>query len=91
MQATKEGEVSWESPWGPGRPGWHIECSAMSAEVLGPVIDIHGGGADLVFPHHENELAQSRAACSHSTVRYWVSPPAYSSGSVSCLGDPLWG
>ena len=58
--------------WGPGRPGWHIECSAMSAHVLGPVIDIHGGGVDLVFPHHENELAQSRAACSHSTVRYWV-------------------
>lgn len=71
-KAAKEGEISWESPWGPGRPGWHIECSAMSADVLGPVVDIHGGGADLVFPHHENELAQSKAACSHSTVRYWM-------------------
>jgi len=71
-KGAKEGEVQWDSPWGPGRPGWHIECSAMSADTLGPVIDIHGGGADLVFPHHENELAQSRAACSHSHVRYWM-------------------
>lgn len=54
------GEPSWESPWGPGRPGWHIECSAMIRSVMGPVIDIHGGGRDLVFPHHENELAQSQ-------------------------------
>eukprot|EP00241_Pyramimonas_parkeae_P001508 CAMPEP_0114262438 /NCGR_PEP_ID=MMETSP0058-20121206/21805_1 /TAXON_ID=36894 /ORGANISM="Pyramimonas parkeae, CCMP726" /LENGTH=485 /DNA_ID=CAMNT_0001378309 /DNA_START=319 /DNA_END=1776 /DNA_ORIENTATION=- len=71
-KAAKEGELSWPSPWGPGRPGWHIECSAMSERILGPVIDIHGGGADLVFPHHENELAQSKAACSHSHVRYWM-------------------
>ncbi|EFN53199.1 hypothetical protein CHLNCDRAFT_137034 [Chlorella variabilis] len=61
-KAAKPGEPTWESPWGPGRPGWHIECSAMIREVLGEVIDIHGGGRDLVFPHHENELAQSRAA-----------------------------
>ena len=61
-KAAKAGEPTWESPWGPGRPGWHIECSAMIREVMGPVIDIHGGGRDLVFPHHENELAQSRAA-----------------------------
>ncbi|KAG2482286.1 hypothetical protein HYH03_018771 [Edaphochlamys debaryana] len=62
-KAAKAGEPSWPSPWGPGRPGWHIECSAMIAELMGPVIDIHGGGQDLVFPHHENELAQSQAAC----------------------------
>jgi cysteinyl-tRNA synthetase len=62
-KATKEGEdTSWESPWGKGRPGWHIECSAMAAKLLGPAFEIHGGGLDLVFPHHENELAQSRAA-----------------------------
>ena len=62
-KATKEGEdTSWESPWGKGRPGWHIECSAMAAKLLGPSFEIHGGGLDLVFPHHENELAQSRAA-----------------------------
>ena len=58
-QSAKAGEPSWASPWGPGRPGWHIECSAMIEALLGPVIDIHGGGVDLVFPHHENELAQS--------------------------------
>jgi cysteinyl-tRNA synthetase len=62
-KATKEGEdTSWDSPWGKGRPGWHIECSAMAAKLLGPAFEIHGGGLDLVFPHHENELAQSRAA-----------------------------
>lgn len=61
-KAAKPGEPTWDSPWGPGRPGWHIECSAMIREVMGKVIDIHGGGRDLVFPHHENELAQSRAA-----------------------------
>mmetsp|Transcript_23440 Transcript_23440/g.39213 ORF Transcript_23440/g.39213 Transcript_23440/m.39213 type:complete len:617 (+) Transcript_23440:218-2068(+) len=71
-KGAKEGEIRWDSPWGPGRPGWHIECSAMSLDTLGPIIDIHGGGADLIFPHHENELAQSRAACSHSHVRYWM-------------------
>ncbi|MDR2455035.1 MAG: cysteine--tRNA ligase, partial [Deltaproteobacteria bacterium] len=60
-KAAKPGEPSWPSPWGPGRPGWHIECSAMSARLLGPSFDIHGGGQDLIFPHHENELAQSGA------------------------------
>jgi cysteinyl-tRNA synthetase len=58
----RPGEPSWETPWGPGRPGWHLECSAMATKYLGPTFDIHGGGLDLVFPHHENELAQSRAA-----------------------------
>src|ERR1700760_4976902 len=59
---AKPGEPFWESPWGRGRPGWHIECSAMSTELLGTHFDIHGGGMDLMFPHHENELAQSRSA-----------------------------
>lgn len=72
MQSTKPGEPAWESPWGPGRPGWHIECSAMSAEHLGHKFDIHGGGMDLIFPHHENEIAQSCAACADSQVRYWL-------------------
>ncbi|XP_019084919.1 PREDICTED: cysteine--tRNA ligase 2, cytoplasmic-like isoform X2 [Camelina sativa] len=65
-KAAKTGEPSWESPWGPGRPGWHIECSAMSAHYLSPRFDIHGGGADLKFPHHENEIAQTCAACEDS-------------------------
>ncbi|CAI9096160.1 OLC1v1032244C2 [Oldenlandia corymbosa var. corymbosa] len=71
-KAAKPEEPSWESPWGPGRPGWHIECSAMSARYLTHSFDIHGGGMDLIFPHHENEIAQSCAACSESNVRYWV-------------------
>ncbi|MDQ4149413.1 MAG: cysteine--tRNA ligase [Actinomycetota bacterium] len=72
-KGAKPGEPSWESPWGPGRPGWHIECSAMSAKYLGMGFDIHGGGADLVFPHHENEIAQSEAAEGTSPfVRYWL-------------------
>jgi cysteinyl-tRNA synthetase len=69
---SKEGEPSWDSPWGTGRPGWHIECSAMSAEHLGETFDIHGGGKDLVFPHHENEIAQSTAASGKEFVRYWM-------------------
>ncbi|KAF5940275.1 hypothetical protein HYC85_021442 [Camellia sinensis] len=71
-KAAKPGEPSWDSHWGPGRPGWHIECSAMSAHYLTYSFDIHGGGMDLIFPHHENELAQSCAACSDSNVSYWV-------------------
>ncbi|CAL9045638.1 unnamed protein product [Musa banksii] len=71
-KAAKPGEPSWDSPWGPGRPGWHIECSAMSAQYLGDAFDIHGGGKDLIFPHHENELAQSRAACPEHKVSYWM-------------------
>jgi cysteinyl-tRNA synthetase len=65
-------EVKWDSPWGPGRPGWHIECSAMSSELLGDHFDIHGGGADLQFPHHENEIAQSEGAHQCSFVNYWM-------------------
>lgn len=71
-KAAKPGEPSWESPWGEGRPGWHIECSAMSEKYLGLPFDIHGGGADLVFPHHENECAQSECACDGTFARYWM-------------------
>ncbi|WP_067219858.1 cysteine--tRNA ligase [Marinomonas gallaica] len=69
---VKEGEVHWESPWGKGRPGWHIECSAMSTHCLGSHFDIHGGGPDLKFPHHENEIAQSEAATGEQYVNYWM-------------------
>jgi len=71
-KAAKEGEPAWESPWGMGRPGWHIECSAMSTRYLGNHYDIHGGGTDLIFPHHENEIAQSEAATGESYVNHWV-------------------
>ncbi|XP_020213993.1 cysteine--tRNA ligase, chloroplastic/mitochondrial isoform X2 [Cajanus cajan] len=71
-KSAKPGEPFWESPWGPGRPGWHIECSAMSATYLGYSFDIHGGGIDLVFPHHENEIAQSCAACKKSDISVWM-------------------
>ena len=71
-KAAKPGEPAWESPWGPGRPGWHIECSAMSVHHLGATFDVHGGGKDLTFPHHENEIAQSRAATGQAFARYWV-------------------
>ena len=68
----KEGEPYWESPWGKGRPGWHIECSVMSKKYLGEQIDIHGGGEDLIFPHHENEIAQSEAASGKTFANYWM-------------------
>jgi cysteinyl-tRNA synthetase len=74
-KATKPGEpesVSWESPWGPGRPGWHLECSAMCQKYLGTTFDVHGGGKDLVFPHHENEIAQSEAASGQELAHYWL-------------------
>ncbi len=71
-KAAKPGEPFWESPYGPGRPGWHIECSAMSEELLGAHFDIHGGGQDLLFPHHENEIAQSEGAHGHRFVNYWM-------------------
>lgn len=71
-KASKPGEPSWESPWGPGRPGWHIECSAMSYYHLSPQIDIHGGGNDLIFPHHENEIAQTESLTGKPFARYWV-------------------
>jgi cysteinyl-tRNA synthetase len=71
-KAAKPGEPSWDSPWGPGRPGWHIECSAMCMRLLGKTFDIHGGGLDLQFPHHENELAQSESYTGETFVRYWM-------------------
>ena len=71
-KASKPGEPAWESPWGPGRPGWHIECSAMNLQHLGEQIDIHGGGNDLIFPHHENEIAQTECLTGKSFARYWV-------------------
>jgi cysteinyl-tRNA synthetase len=71
-KGAKPGEPAWDSPWGPGRPGWHIECSAMSLKYLGPGFDIHGGGRDLIFPHHENEIAQAEGALGGTFVRFWV-------------------
>jgi cysteinyl-tRNA synthetase len=80
---SKPGEPSWDSPWGPGRPGWHIECSAMSMQLLGESIDIHGGGLDLMFPHHENELAQSESASGKPFSRYWLHNGLMQSGPVA--------
>jgi cysteinyl-tRNA synthetase len=71
-KSSKPGEPAWDSPWGPGRPGWHIECSVMSARYLGETFDIHGGGKDLIFPHHENEVAQAEALTGRPFARYWV-------------------
>ncbi|MBH24774.1 MAG: cysteine--tRNA ligase [Myxococcales bacterium] len=81
-KSCKPGEPSWESPWGAGRPGWHIECSAMSCKHLGDTFDIHGGGNDLVFPHHENEIAQSEGATGAPFARYWMH-----SGMVNVMRD----
>src|SRR4051794_6677478 len=101
-KATKPGEdTSWDSPWGAGRPGWHIECSVMAEEAFGPVFEIHGGGLDLVFPHHENELAQSRAL-GHEFARLWMhngmleftgEKMAKSVGNIVTLRDAIdtWG
>jgi cysteinyl-tRNA synthetase len=82
-KAAKPGEPDWESPWGPGRPGWHIECSAMSLALLGDGFDLHGGGDDLVFPHHENERAQAEAA-GHPFARHWIH-----SGMVTLAGEKM--
>jgi len=83
-KAAKPGEPEWESPWGKGRPGWHIECSAMVKELLGNQIDIHTGGEDLVFPHHENEIAQSEAATAKPLAKYWMH-----NGFVKIRGDKM--
>src|SRR6476646_9790516 len=82
-KAAKPGEPDWESPWGRGRPGWHIECSAMSLEILGEAFDLHGGGDDLVFPHHENERAQAEGA-GHAFARHWIH-----SGMVMVGGEKM--
>lgn len=71
-KSAKEGEICWDSPWGKGRPGWHIECSAMNRVAFGETIDIHGGGRDLIFPHHENEIAQTEALTGKQFVKYWI-------------------
>ena len=83
-KAAKPGEPAWPSPWGPGRPGWHIECSAMSAKYLGVSFDIHAGGADLIFPHHENEIAQSEGSSGARFARYWLH-----NGMVNLGGEKL--
>ncbi len=83
-KGAKPGEPSWDSPWGPGRPGWHIECSAMSMKYIGPTLDIHCGGQDLIFPHHENEIAQSECATDRPFVRYWVH-----NGFVNLAGEKM--
>jgi cysteinyl-tRNA synthetase len=81
---SKEGEPFWDSPWSKGRPGWHIECSAMSTNILGPTLDIHGGGRDLIFPHHENEIAQSEGTYGVPFVKYWVH-----NGFVTISGEKM--
>jgi len=83
-KSAKPEEPAWDSPWGPGRPGWHIECSAMSMKYLGETLDIHGGGLDLIFPHHENEQAQSEAATGKTFVRYWMH-----NGFVTIKGEKM--
>ncbi|MGM0640788.1 MAG: cysteine--tRNA ligase [Thermotogota bacterium] len=83
-KASKEGEPSWESPWGKGRPGWHIECSVMSTEILGDTFDIHAGGNDLIFPHHENERAQSCAKTGKEFANYWMH-----NGMIKSSGDKM--
>jgi cysteinyl-tRNA synthetase len=83
-KSSKPGEPSWNSPWGPGRPGWHIECSAMNLHHLGEQIDIHGGGTDLVFPHHENEIAQTESLTDKPFARYWVH-----NGMLQFSGDKM--
>src|SRR6266567_4164043 len=87
-KGAKPGEPSWETPWGPGRPGWHLECSAMSTKYLGPTFDIHGGGMDLIFPHHENEIAQSRAA-GDGFARYWMHNGLAGEKMSKSLGNSL--
>src|SRR5438309_3719050 len=86
-KSAKPGEPKWDSPWGPGRPGWHIECSAMSMKLLGATLDIHGGGLDLQFPHHENELAQSESFTGQPFSRYWMHNGLMQMGKVKMAGS----
>ena len=87
-KASKPGEPKWDSPWGKGRPGWHIECSAMSSKYLGQPFDIHGGGRDLVFPHHENEVAQAEGAEDTQFVRYWLHNGFININNIWCIISP---
>src|SRR6266571_3134089 len=86
-KGAKPGEPKWESPWGPGRPGWHIECSAMSMKYLGQTLDVHGGGLDLQFPHHENELAQSESFTGQPFARYWMHNGLMKMGTSKMAGS----
>jgi cysteinyl-tRNA synthetase len=86
-KGSKPGEPAWDSPWGPGRPGWHIECSAMSMKYLGRTLDIHGGGLDLQFPHHENELAQSESYTGEPFARYWMHNGLLKMGTAKMAGS----
>jgi cysteinyl-tRNA synthetase len=86
-KGSKPGEPAWDSPWGPGRPGWHIECSAMSMKYLGETLDIHGGGLDLQFPHHENELAQSESYTDRTFARYWMHNGLLKMGHAKMAGS----
>jgi cysteinyl-tRNA synthetase len=86
-KGAKPGEPAWDSPWGPGRPGWHIECSAMSMKLLGQTLDIHGGGLDLQFPHHENELAQSESYTGQTFARYWMHNGLMKMGHTKMAGS----
>jgi cysteinyl-tRNA synthetase len=86
-KGSKPGEPAWDSPWGRGRPGWHIECSAMSMKLLGETLDIHGGGLDLQFPHHENELAQSESFTNHMFARYWMHNGLLKMGTAKMAGS----
>jgi cysteinyl-tRNA synthetase len=88
-KAVKPGEPAWDSPWGPGRPGWHIECSAMVKHELGDTVDIHGGGLDLVFPHHENEIAQSECGNGKPYARYWMHNGLLTMASGQKMGKSL--
>ena len=83
-KGAKPGEPSWDSPWGPGRPGWHIECSAMAMKYLGVSFDLHGGGEDLIFPHHECEIAQAEACTGKPFARYWVHNGMVNMGRRRC-------
>jgi cysteinyl-tRNA synthetase len=86
-KGAKPGEPQWDSPWGPGRPGWHIECSAMSMKYLGTTLDVHGGGLDLQFPHHENELAQSESYTGRTFSRYWMHNGLLKMGNTKMAGS----
>jgi cysteinyl-tRNA synthetase len=86
-KSAKPGEPAWDSPWGPGRPGWHIECSAMSMKLLGQTLDIHGGGLDLQFPHHENELSQSESYTDKTFARYWMHNGLMKMGTAKMAGS----
>ena len=85
-KSAKPGEPSWDSPWGKGRPGWHIECSAMSRRLLGETFDIHGGGLDLMFPHHENEIAQSECCHGKPMAKYWMHNGLLRAGEAGKVG-----